>query len=188
MRKVSVVLIAASVVLLFLFACSKPVVRSGPAGSSGSDAQSTGAGGAGQPGAVTEESLGAGGTAGATLSSGQAAEARKAFENQDIHFDYDSALLTPQAQDILREKARFMQESPATKVIIEGHCDERGTNEYNLALGEQRAKMTAEFLAALGVSPTRIKTVSYGEERPLVRSNSEEAWAANRRAHFVITN
>ncbi|MFZ0131374.1 MAG: peptidoglycan-associated lipoprotein Pal [Desulfobacterales bacterium] len=185
MRKFHVVMIAASVGVMLLFACSKPIVRSGP---SGSDAQSIGAGGAGQSGAITEESLGAGGTAGATLASGQAAEARKAFENQDIHFEYDSALLTPQAQEILREKARFMQESPATKVIIEGHCDERGTNEYNLALGEQRAKMTAEFLTALGVSATRIKTVSYGEERPLVRSNSEEAWAANRRAHFVVTN
>ncbi|MFZ0725756.1 MAG: peptidoglycan-associated lipoprotein Pal [Desulfobacterales bacterium] len=187
MRKVNSVLIAASVVL-FLLACSKPIVRSGPSGSSGADAQLSETGGAGQPGAITEESLGAGGAAGSSLAPGQAAEARKAFENQDIRFDYDSALLTPQAQDILREKARYMQENQATKVIIEGHCDERGTNEYNLALGEQRAKMTAEFLTALGVSATRIKTVSYGEERPLVRSNSEEAWAANRRAHFVVTN
>ncbi|MFZ0610827.1 MAG: peptidoglycan-associated lipoprotein Pal [Desulfobacterales bacterium] len=185
MRKVTIVLLVTSVTLMFLFACSKPIVRSGPSSSSGSDAPSIGAG---QPGAITEESLGAAGAAGSSLSPGQAAETRKAFENQDIHFDYDSALLTPQAQEILREKARFMQENSATKVIIEGHCDERGTNEYNLALGEQRAKMTAEFLAALGVSATRIKTVSYGEERPLVRSNSEDAWAANRRAHFVVTN
>ena len=80
-----------------------------------------------------------------------------------------------------------MKENPGTNVIIEGHCDERGTNEYNLALGEQRAKMTQEFLVALGVSASRIKTVSYGEERPLDRSNTEQAWAMNRRAHFVIT-
>lgn len=189
MRKLNVVLIPASVALLFLFACSKPIVSSGPSTSYESEAQHMGAGGAegaGPSGAISEESLGSTG-AGSPLTSEQAAEARRAFENEDIHFDYDSALLTPQAQEILREKARYMKENPGTNVIIEGHCDERGTNEYNLALGEQRAKMTQEFLVALGVSASRIKTVSYGEERPLDRSNTEQAWAKNRRAHFIIT-
>jgi len=186
MRKLTVVLIPVSVVLMFLFGCSKPIVSSGPSTAYESEAQRTGSEGTGQSGTISEESLGATGT-GKSLSPEQAAEARKAFENEDIHFDYDSALLTPQAQEILREKARYMKENPGTNVIIEGHCDERGTNEYNLALGEQRAKMTQEFLVALGVSASRIKTVSYGEERPLDRSNTEQAWAKNRRAHFVIT-
>jgi len=186
MRKLTVVLIPVSVVLMFLFGCSKPIVSSGPSTAYESEAQRTGSEGAGQSGAISEESLGSTG-AGKSLSPEQAAEARKAFENEDIHFDYDSALLTPQAQEILREKARYMKENPGTNVIIEGHCDERGTNEYNLALGEQRAKMTQEFLVALGVSASRIKTVSYGEESPLDRSNTEQAWAKNRRAHFVIT-
>ena len=186
MRKLNVVLIPASVVLMFLFACSKPIVSSGPSTSYESEAQRTGSEGAGQSGSISEESLGSTG-AGSSLSPEQAAEAREAFENEDILFDYDSALLTPQAQEILREKARYMKENPGTNVIIEGHCDERGTNEYNLALGEQRAKMTQEFLVALGVSASRIKTVSYGEERPLDRSSTEQAWSKNRRAHFVIT-
>jgi peptidoglycan-associated lipoprotein len=186
MRRLNVVLIPVSIVLMFLFACSKPIVSSGPSTSYESEAQRTGSEGAGQAGTISEESLGSAG-AGSSLSPEQAAEARKAFENEDILFDYDSALLTPQAQEILREKARYMKENPGTNVIIEGHCDERGTNEYNLALGEQRAKMTQEFLVALGVSASRIKTVSYGEERPVDRSNSEQAWSKNRRAHFVIT-
>jgi peptidoglycan-associated lipoprotein len=188
MRKLTVVLIPASIVLMFLFACSKPIVSSGPSTSYESEAQRAGSEGKGPSGlTISEESLGSTG-AGSSLSPEQAAEARKAFENEDILFDYDSALLTPQAQEILREKARYMKENPGTNVIIEGHCDERGTNEYNLALGEQRAKMTQEFLVALGVSASRIKTVSYGEERPLDRSNTEQAWAKNRRAHFVITS
>ena len=186
MRKLTVALIPASVVLVFLLACSKPIVSSGPSTSYESGAQQAGSEDSGQSGAISEESLGSTG-AKSSLSPEQEAEARKAFENEDIRFDYDSALLTPQAQEILRDKARYMKENPGTNVIIEGHCDERGTNEYNLALGEQRAKMTQEFLVALGVSASRIKTVSYGEERPLDRSNTEQAWAKNRRAHFVIT-
>ncbi len=186
MRKLTVVLILASVVLMCLFACSKPIVSSGPSTSYESEGQRAGSEGTGLSGAISEESLGSTG-AKSSLSPEQAAEARRTFENDDIHFDYDSALLTPQAQEILREKARYMKENPGTNVIIEGHCDERGTNEYNLALGEQRAKMTQEFLVALGVSASRIKTVSFGEERPLDRSNTEQAWAKNRRAHFVIT-
>ena len=186
MQRLNVVLIPVSIVLMFLFACSKPIVSSGPSKSYESEAQRTGSEGAGQSGTISEESLGSAG-AGSSLSPEQAAEARKAFENEDILFDYDSALLTPQAQEILRRESPLHEENAGTNVIIEGHCDERGTNEYNLALGEQRAKMTQEFLVAFGVSASRIKTVSYGEERPLDRSNTEQAWAKNRRAHFVIT-
>ena len=138
--------------------------------------------------AVYPESLGSAGSGYASeLSPGEAAAARKAFENEDIFFDYDSALLNPEAQEILRNKAQFMKDNPDILIIIEGHCDERGTNEYNLALGEQRARTTQQYLMALGISAARITTVSYGEERPANRGNSEEAWKQNRRAHFIIT-
>ena len=113
-------------------------------------------------------------------------EERKAFENEDIYFPYDSAALTPEAQEVLRKKAAWLQENPTAKVTIEGHCDERGTNEYNLALGEARAQSTKNYLVDLGVSADRIGTISYGEERPLDPGTTEEAWAKNRRAHFVI--
>ena len=113
-------------------------------------------------------------------------EERKAFENEDIYFPYDSAALTPEAQEILRKKAAWLQGNPTAKVTIEGHCDERGTNEYNLALGEARAQSTKNYLIDLGISASRIGTISYGEERPLDPTSSEEAWAKNRRAHFVF--
>jgi peptidoglycan-associated lipoprotein len=114
-------------------------------------------------------------------------EERKAFENEDIYFPYDSAALTPEAQEILRQKAAWLQDNPTARVTIEGHCDERGTNEYNLALGEARAQSTKNYLVDLGVSADRIGTISYGEERPLDPRATEEAWAKNRRAHFVFT-
>ena len=113
-------------------------------------------------------------------------EERKAFENEDIYFPYDSAALTPEAQEILRKKAEWLQENPTAKVTIEGHCDERGTNEYNLALGEARAQSTKNYLIDLGVSASRVGTISYGEEQPLDPRSSEDAWAKNRRAHFVF--
>jgi len=111
---------------------------------------------------------------------------RDMFENEDIQFEFDSANLSMEAQDILRRKAEWLKENPRAKVIIEGHCDERGTNDYNLALGDRRAYSAKSFLVDLGIPAARLTTVSYGEERPLDPSADEDAWAKNRRAHFVI--
>jgi len=108
------------------------------------------------------------------------------FENKDIHFDYDRFSIKPEDRKILAEKASYLNSHQDVKIRIEGHCDERGTTEYNLALGERRAKAAQEYLVFLGISPSRISTISYGEERPLDTSGTEEAWANNRRAHFVI--
>jgi peptidoglycan-associated lipoprotein len=110
----------------------------------------------------------------------------KAFENADILFEFDSAQLTMQAQEILRDKAQYLQENPDISVTIEGHCDDRGTNEYNLALGERRALSAQAYLITLGVAEPRLNTVSYGEESPLVPGTSDEAREKNRRAHFVV--
>lgn len=126
----------------------------------------------------------------AQLAEGQArgseARQREVFVNQDVHFEYDRFDLTPEARQALNEKARYMQAHPELKVIVEGHCDERGTSAYNLALGEKRAKACAAYLQAMGIETSRMETVSYGEERPLVQGFTEEAYAANRRGHFVI--
>ena len=108
------------------------------------------------------------------------------FENDDVHFEFDSARLSMEAQDTLRRKAEWLKENPRAKVIIEGHCDERGTTEYNLALGDRRAFSAKSFLVDLGIADSRLTTVSYGEERPLDSGADEDAWAKNRRAHFVI--
>ncbi len=112
--------------------------------------------------------------------------AREMFENEDILFEFDSASLSVEAQEILRAKAAWLRENPRAQVMIEGHCDERGTNEYNLALGDRRAFSSKSFLVDLGIADSRLTTISYGEERPLDSRSTEDAWAQNRRAHFVI--
>jgi peptidoglycan-associated lipoprotein len=117
---------------------------------------------------------------------GTEVQMREIFQNQDIHFDYDRYDLRGDVKQILNDKSAFLQSHPDLNVIVEGHCDERGSSAYNLALGEKRAKAAAAYLAAMGISVSRMETVSYGKERPLILGHTEEACAANRRAHFVI--
>ncbi len=111
---------------------------------------------------------------------------REKFEMEDIYFDFDSSELVPDARMLLKEKADFLNRNNAVTVTIEGHCDERGTTEYNLALGERRAMSAKRYLQDLGISESRLNTISYGEERPAVQGNDESAWSKNRRGHFVI--
>jgi peptidoglycan-associated lipoprotein len=109
---------------------------------------------------------------------------RERFINQDIFFEFDSSALSAEAQTILKAKAEWMTRNAHLNIIIEGHCDNRGTTEYNLALGERRAEGVKRFMQDLGVPESRIRTLSFGEERPLDTGNDEAAWAKNRRAHF----
>ena len=104
----------------------------------------------------------------------------------NIYFEFDKSTLTPMAQDTLMRHAAWLRENPNAAVTIEGHADERGTNEYNLALGDRRADSAKAFLVDLGVSASRLTTISYGEERPVDMGHNEEAWAKNRRGHFVV--
>ena len=105
----------------------------------------------------------------------------------DVHFDYDQATLTDEARGILEKHALWMQNHREARVLVEGHCDERGTVEYNLALGNQRAQAARDYLASLGVAADRLRTTSYGKERPLDPGQNEAAWARNRRAHFAVS-
>jgi peptidoglycan-associated lipoprotein len=105
----------------------------------------------------------------------------------DINFDYDSSSIRPDAREILKTNADYLLKHKTSSVVVEGHCDERGTAEYNMALGQKRAQETKKYLINLGIQESIIKTVSYGEERPLDPNNNEEAWDKNRRAHFVVT-
>jgi peptidoglycan-associated lipoprotein len=105
---------------------------------------------------------------------------------KDIYFDYDKYEIRREDEEILKENAAFLKKNPKMKIQIEGHCDERGTSEYNIALGERRANHTKKYLVSLGIASDRISTISYGEERPLDPSNNEKAWAKNRRAHIVV--
>jgi peptidoglycan-associated lipoprotein len=105
---------------------------------------------------------------------------------KDIHFEFDKYDIRRVDEEILKENAVLLKKNPKMKVQIEGHCDERGTVEYNLALGERRASNTKKFLVFLGIPSDRISTISYGKERPLDKGHHEEAWARNRRAHVVV--
>jgi peptidoglycan-associated lipoprotein len=105
---------------------------------------------------------------------------------QDVTFDYDSYELRDDSRITLRENATWLQANTGASVEIEGHCDERGTVEYNLALGAKRARAVKEYLVALGVADSRLTTISYGEELPLCYDHSESCWQRNRRAHFVV--
>ncbi len=108
------------------------------------------------------------------------------FESDNIYFDFDKSELTAEAGTVLRKKAEYLKKNPNYAVRIAGNCDERGTNEYNLALGGRRAHAALDFLTTLGVAKDRISTISYGEERPLDSGSNEDAWAKNRNDQFVL--
>ncbi|MFW2330947.1 MAG: peptidoglycan-associated lipoprotein Pal [Nitrospinota bacterium] len=104
-----------------------------------------------------------------------------------IYFDFDSSTLSQESRDLLANHSNWLRENPFAQLQIEGHCDERGTEEYNLALGERRANTVKDYLASLGVGSERIFTISYGEELPAATGSDSAAWAKNRRAQFSVT-
>ena len=115
--------------------------------------------------------------------------AGEVFESRllkDIRFDFDKYDIRPEDAGILKENAALLMNYPRVKIQVEGHCDERGTNEYNLALGERRANAAKKYLLSLGIPTDRISSISYGEEKLLEAGHSEEVWSKNRRGHFVI--
>jgi len=126
--------------------------------------------------------------AAADRAAAEKAAADKAAESalKMVNFDYDSYVLTKPASDILYNNADFLLKKYKGKVKIEGHCDERGSDEYNLALGEKRAKAAMDYLSTLGVPAEQLSIISYGKERPLDAGHTEESWAKNRRAEFVL--
>jgi peptidoglycan-associated lipoprotein len=106
---------------------------------------------------------------------------------EDIRFEYDSSELSAEARALLERHAQWIKSHPGLRVAVEGHCDERGTVEYNLALGDQRARAARDYLVSLGVDKALLTTASFGKERPLDPGSGEAAWARNRRAHFAVS-
>ena len=106
---------------------------------------------------------------------------------KDVFFEYDSYEITSQYQSVIQSDARFLQQHPSMTFVIEGHCDERGSIEYNVALGEYRANAAKQALVQAGISATRIRTISYGKEKPFCSESTESCWQQNRRAHFVYS-
>ncbi len=131
---------------------------------------SSGAGGAGSP----DDAMG----------DGNIPIAEAGSELADVNFGYDSASLSSGAQATLQDNAQWLNDNPAVNIVVEGHCDERGTAEYNMALGLRRSQSTSDYLRTLGVASAQLDNVSYGEELPLDPTSSNNAWSKNRRAHF----
>lgn len=165
----------------------------GSPGSAGGAGSNMGAGSAGGAGAQGAGGAG-GGMAGGTGSTGgttipalpSPTEFSDVSSLRDVQFEFDRSDIVPSGKSILDANARWLKSHGRAQVLIQGHCDERGTNEYNLALGERRARATRDYLAAAGIAQTRMTMVSYGEERPLCSDRTEACWAQNRRAHFLV--
>lgn len=124
---------------------------------------------------------------GPTLELNGDSDSGKAGALQTVYFEFNSAQLTEQTKNTLKDNAEFLKKSESIEVQIEGHADERGSVQYNLALGEKRAKSVKSYLMGLGIKVKRMTTISYGKERPLTFGHEESAWSKNRRANFVIT-
>jgi len=161
--------------MLFTVSCSKKVMQTEPVSTTQPDVQKASDD---QSGRLQEDRLRAEAAA--------REAARTAFVNENIHFAFDSFVLSDQAQRILNSKADYLNTNSGVTVTVEGHCDDRGTETYNIALGERRAESVKKFLVDLGVSANQLNTVSYGEERPIAMGQDEVSWAKNRRAQFVI--
>jgi len=166
-----------------------------PSATGKTDSAASGAAGASQPGGDQRAGEGQRGKTGESdadksslkqLQEGKSAATAASSPLKDVFFEFDRYDLTSDARTTLRANADWLKSNSSTRVEIEGHCDERGTNEYNLALGAKRAQAAREFLSTLGIPADRLSTISYGEEIPVCREQSESCWKQNRRARFVI--
>lgn len=159
--------------LLLVAACETTPEKTKSAGGAGGSSVSSGDGGGG-PSGTTSKPL-----------PGPKPGSKEDFVvnvGDRVFFDFDRYNLRPKARNILQRQAAWLKKYPSVVISVEGHCDERGTREYNLALGERRANSAKNYLVALGVNPNRIRTISYGKERPAVAGSNDAAWAQNRRA------
>jgi peptidoglycan-associated lipoprotein len=156
-------------VLVLLAACETAPDEGGASGGAGGGSAATsGAGTMGGPQAGTQEDL--------VVNVGDR-----------VFFDFDKFSLKPEARATLEKQSAWLKKYPSVTVVIEGHCDERGTREYNLALGERRANSAKDYLVTLGINPSRIKTISYGEERPVALGSNEKSWSQNRRSVTTVS-
>jgi len=175
--------------LSFLFACGNPAnppppkwTAENPNASAGGPAKAEAA----KPSAPAAAPKPAPGTT-SSLDALRAGEAAAGGPLKDVNFNFDSAALSESARALLRANADWLKANSAARIQIEGHCDERGAADYNMALGAKRAQASLDYLATLGIAANRMATVSYGEEIPMCKEKTEECWAKNRRDRFVIS-
>jgi peptidoglycan-associated lipoprotein len=176
------------VMTLALAACAPTATNKPDSGAMAKQSGDSGAGeqraGEGQRGGTKESNTGTSSLK--DLQEGKSPVTPASSPMKDVFFEFDRYDLNADARTILRANADWLRSNPSARVEIEGHCDERGTNEYNLALGAKRAQAAREFLATLGIGADRLSTISYGEEIPVCREHEESCWKQNRRARFVI--
>ena len=161
----------------------------GAGGAMGSGGAGAGAGGTGAGGAGSAGAGGAGGAAATGTTIPSLPSPKEFVESaalRDVYFDFDHYDVRAGDKGTLDENAKWLKSNQSALLLIEGHADERGTNEYNLALGERRAKATRDYLVSVGIDAGRITVISYGEERPICTEKTEGCWAKNRRAHFLV--
>lgn len=172
--------------VVFLAACGGASALKG--GGAGGEGATPGAeGGAGGGGAETG-GAGGGGVQGQTLGGGQGAMGTERPEKMRVYFEFDSSAIDADNRVIVEQHAAYLTANPALKVSLQGNTDERGTREYNLALGERRASSVERMLRVLGVSSDRITTISYGEEQPVAMGHDESSWRLNRRVEIIYSN
>jgi peptidoglycan-associated lipoprotein len=177
-----------SVVLVFAMGCAKKelVKSTGTGPEAGVSAPSSTETPTGKPGEIVTETLKPEEAGKQMAMAGIAATQEKPSPFEDIHFDFDKSFIREDAKPALQKVADYLKKNPGAAMIIEGHCDERGTSEYNMALGERRAESAKSYLVSLGVKSGGLSTVSFGEEKQIDTGHTEAAWAKNRRAHFVL--
>jgi peptidoglycan-associated lipoprotein len=166
-----------------LFACGNPANPPPPTWTSENPSAASGSSASAASPVVAKSDV----TPGSSLDALQKGEAAGGGPLKDINFNFDSADLSQTARAILKDNADWLKGNPAVRVQIEGHCDERGAADYNMALGAKRAQAAMDYLTTLGVAGNRISTISYGEEIPVCREHTEDCWAKNRRARFVAS-
>ena len=180
-------LIALAAVAFFVAACETASQTStDSAGESSSSTASSSASTSSSSGSSGSSSTSSSGTASSSTAAVDSAADKLAAVGNTVYFGYDSAVLDGNSQATLFRQAAFLKGNPSLTVTIEGHCDERGTREYNLALGERRAAAARDYLLAQGVDPARIRVISYGKERPVAAGSNETSWSKNRRAATVL--
>jgi len=171
MKKKTVILIASLACLVMLNACAKKPVAP--------QAELVPAVPVVQPDATAGSAAGI-----STEPVGDVAGKDAMLKLEKVYFDFDAYTLTPLAREVLARNAEWLRNNPEARLTIEGHCDERGSDEYNLALGQRRADAAKSYLVGLGIAADRLTSISYGEERPAVVGSDESAWSQNRRAEF----
>ena len=192
-------LIALAAVAFFVAACetasqtstdsageSSSSTASSSASTSSSSGSSGSSGSSSSPSSSSSSNSSSSGTASSSSAAVDSAADKLAAVGNTVYFGYDSAVLDGNSQATLFRQAAFLKGNPSLTVTIEGHCDERGTREYNLALGERRAAAARDYLLAQGVDPARIRVISYGKERPVAAGSNETSWSKNRRAATVL--